>query len=284
MQKKCPHITNKKKKNLFLASSTKSISVATQNYSDLWNLSPFCWQHFPPKGLESSISPWGIWLTSPVAACLSTSHVLCFELMEKQRCFTQGKGPAAWGLDTAHSPTTSSFPNPCQITSQRGVCKACSALQKEKPTFPDFSSLFTAKHNILAKALQPSSVYPRLPRGQRNCETLRDAKSPPIIQPPWKCKCIHHTSAATPALFTSPTWEQYFIAVQFKSGVAFINFKASDSHRSRCYSAALQGQKSGPWRGLFSNLLGGCWSSADSRALYGHVKSTCCSQERHLST
>lgn len=60
----------------------------------------------------------------------------------------------------------------------------------------------------------------------------------------------------SPYLHCNSTWEQYFIALQFKGRVVFINFKASDSHRSRCYPTALEDRNPLLEEASFCNLLG----------------------------
>lgn len=197
-------------KKILLASSTKSTSVGTQNCSNLWNLLSFLLAALPTTGLGVQHQSPGTRPASPMAACLATGHILCFD--------------ASLGTKDLQPHNLYFSKSPPDNILERGSQDLLSPLQ-EKLTFPDFSSLFAAKHNTLAKAQQPSSVYPRIPQGQRNCETLRDAKFPPVIWLPWKCKCIHHTPAATLALFTSPTWEQYFTAVQFKSRVFLLILK-----------------------------------------------------------
>lgn len=144
--KKCPCIAEKKK-NLLSILHKKSISVGSQNDSDLWNLSHFCWQHFTHWRAGNSASIPRHLAHSPVAACLAAGHIHCLEVTEKWRCFIWGKGLVVWGVHMAHSTTISIFPNPCWITSQREACKTCSALCKKKPTFPDCSNSITAKHN-----------------------------------------------------------------------------------------------------------------------------------------
>lgn len=54
LAKKCPCITEKKKSSSH--SPQESISAGSQNYSDLWNLSHFCWQHFAHRRAGSPAS------------------------------------------------------------------------------------------------------------------------------------------------------------------------------------------------------------------------------------
>lgn len=68
----------------------------------------------------------------------------------------------------------------------------------------------------------------------------------------------------SPYLRCNSTWEQYFTALQFKGRVVFINFKASDSHRSRCYPTALEDRNPLLEEASFCNLLGHSCSSTHS--------------------
>ena len=150
--------------------------MGTQNDSDLCNLSPLCWQHLPSKGWESSISPRGIWPASLVAACLATGHILCFEVMEKQRCSTCGEGPAAGRLDYGPQPHSLYFSNfmPDNIP-ERGLQGLLSPLQG-RANLPQLQLLVHSQTQHISKGTTAQQCLSKTTTGPEKLQNTAGCK------------------------------------------------------------------------------------------------------------
>lgn len=217
MQRNVPVLQGKKKK-IFLALSTKKASqwvakmTLTSEISLISAGSTSHWRSGSPALIPRHLAH----LPSGSLPCWRPHSLLRGDREVKMLHL----GWRTCSLGSTYGPQhhNSIFPNPCWITSQRQACKTCLALYKKKSTFPDCRNSITAKHNTKAKALQSNSVYPKLPRGQRNCKTLQDAVSFNYLTAS-KMQILSTYLCCNPSPTHFPTWEQYSIAVQFKNRV-----------------------------------------------------------------